>query len=62
MLSYISRLEETTTSIDRAPIYSPYTKKGVLYKVYTRTASKQYIAYRTYSNDYIYTRYRFYSS
>lgn len=62
LLSYIGRLEETTTSIDRAPIYSPCIKKGVPYKVYTRTASKQYIAYRTYSNNYIYTRYRFYGS
>lgn len=62
LLSYIGRLEETSASIDRAPTYSPCIKKGVPYKVYTRTASKQYIARKINSNNYTYARYRFYSS
>lgn len=62
LLSYIGRLEETNAGIDRAPTCSPCIKKGVPCKVYTRAASKQYIARKINSNNYTYARCRFYSS
>lgn len=62
MLSHISRLEEIDASIERSPRYSPYIKRGVPCRVYTAATSKQYIARKVSSNNYIYTRCRFYSS
>lgn len=62
LLSYVSRIKETDTSIIRTPQYGPYTKKGVVCRIYTRAASEQYIARKIAGNDYTYARCRFYSS
>lgn len=61
MLSYVGRLEETDASIERRPRCSPCVKRGVPCRIYTAAASKQYVARKVNSNNYIYTRYRFYS-
>lgn len=62
LLSYVSRIKETNTSIDRTPRCSPCIKKGLVCRIYTRAASKQYIARKIASNNYTCTRCRFYSS
>lgn len=62
LLSYVGRIEETNTSIDRTPRYSPYIKKGLVCRIYIRATSKQYIARKIASNNYTYARCRFYSS
>lgn len=62
LLSHVGRIKETNASIDRAPRYSPYIKKGLVCRIYIRATSKQYIARKIASNNYTCTRYRFYSS
>lgn len=63
MLSYVGRLEETDTGIDRSPRYSPYIKKGgIRCRVYIREGSQLYIARKIGGNNYTYARCRFYSS
>lgn len=62
LLSYVGRIEETNASIDRTPRCGPCIKKGLVCRIYTRAASKQYIARKIASNNYTYTRCRFYSS
>lgn len=61
MLSHVGRLEETDASIERGPRYSPCIRRGVSCRVYTVAASKQYIARKVNSNNYVYARCRFYS-
>lgn len=62
MLSHVSRLEETEASIERSPRCSPCVKRAVPCRIYTRVASKEYIARKVNSNDYVYACCRFYSS